>query len=118
MNKGMAIPYPEEGTARTAVMTFISAQGTPIARRFELWTLDPAREAMTLGGGDDATAAAEDGGTTAVAVAPVTRGVGLVGRAWSRCAPLVEEASGSASAAVAIPFFQGARVTAVVAWHF
>ena len=51
MNKGMAIPYPEEGTGRTAVMTFISAQGTPIARRFEMWALDAEHDAMVLQAG-------------------------------------------------------------------
>jgi GAF domain-containing protein len=119
MNKGMAIPYPEEGTGRTRVMTFVSAQGTPIARRFELWVLDGERDAMVLGGGDDAAAEAEGGGGAIVAAAPVARGEGLVGRAWSRCAPLVEAASeGAAGAAVAIPFFQGARVAAVIVWRF
>jgi hypothetical protein len=113
LNKGMAIPYAEEGSGRTWVMTFISAQGTPIARRFELWALDPTQDGMVLQAGDGDPAPMEDRS----APAPVQRGEGLVGRAWSSCAPLVEDVAGT-GAAVAIPFLDGARVTAVVVWRF
>jgi hypothetical protein len=115
LNKGMAIPYAEEGTGRTWVMTFISAQGTPIARRFELWTRVPAQDGMVLQAGDGIPAAAGEGGS---ASAPVQRGEGLVGRAWSGCAPVIEHPSETGDAAVAIPFLDGARVTAVVVWRF
>ncbi|HYI84594.1 MAG TPA: GAF domain-containing protein [Acetobacteraceae bacterium] len=114
LNKGMAMPYAEEGSGRTWVMTFISAQGTPIARRFELWTRDPAHDGLVLQAGDGLAAPAGEGGS---APAPVQRGEGLIGRAWSSCAPVVEDAP-ETGAAVAIPFLDGARVTAVVVWRF
>src|SRR5918993_104379 len=86
LNKGMAVPYAEEGSGRTWVMTFISAQGTPIARRFELWARDPAHDGLVLQAGDGLAAPAGEGGS---APAPVQRGEGPIGRAWSSCAPVV-----------------------------
>jgi hypothetical protein len=115
LNKGMAIPYRDEEAGRTWVMTFISAQGTPIARRFELWALDPRQDGMVLQAGDGDPDPAGEG--SAAPASPVARGEGLVGRAWSGCSPLVEGGPGTGSA-VAIPFLNGARITAVVVWRF
>ncbi|MCK8785120.1 GAF domain-containing protein [Roseomonas sp. NAR14] len=126
LNKGMAFPYPDDGSGLTWVLAFISAQGTPIARRFEIWLPDEARASLVLqvddGGAEGSEA--EEGPSISV-----PRGEGLVGRAWSTCAPVVAHATGAGSgdtapgqaesgAAVAIPFLREARLSAVVVWRF
>ena len=111
----MAIPYRDEDAAQTWVMTFISAQGTPIARRFELWALDPRQDGMVLHGGDDASRPGRGGHRSRPRPSRAAKGwsgaPGAVARRWSKADP-------GRGAAVAIPFLDGARVTAVVVWRF
>jgi len=90
-------------------MTFVSAQGKPIARRFGLWALDPNQDGMTPRAGDDATAG------QGAAAAPVHRGESLVGRAaaarrWCRKRPRTRVArwpSRSSEARGSLPRWRG-----------
>ena len=50
INRGFAVPCPVPGEA-TYVLAFLSALGTPIARRFEIWKPDAEREHLHLEGG-------------------------------------------------------------------
>ena len=50
INRGFALPCPVRGD-ETYVLAFLSALGTPIARRFEIWKPDAAREHLRLEGG-------------------------------------------------------------------
>jgi hypothetical protein len=51
INCGVGIPYTT-GNDQTWVMTFLSAQATPIAKRFEIWVPDQARTALIFNSGD------------------------------------------------------------------
>lgn len=48
--RGLALPCVSSGTG-SHVLTLLSGQDTPIARRMERWTLDRAREQLLLAGG-------------------------------------------------------------------
>ncbi len=50
INCGVGIPYTT-GNDQTWVMTFLSAQATPIAKRFEIWVPDQTRSALVFHSG-------------------------------------------------------------------
>src|ERR1700712_4548467 len=50
INCGVGIPYAIGD--QTWVMTFLSAQATPIAKRFEIWVPDASRTVLTFQSGD------------------------------------------------------------------
>ncbi len=121
VNRGLGLPYPgAEG--RFLAMTFMSALGTPIARRFEIWLPDAAREALVFGSGDcagGADLAAEYAGVV------IPRGEGAIGSAWRTGVPAIRgspagEAPGPSDpgAMLAMPVMRDGRLTAVVAWYF
>ena len=51
INCGVGIPYTTSSD-QTWVMTFLSAQATPIARRFEIWVPNPSRTELVFQSGD------------------------------------------------------------------
>ena len=127
INRGYAIPCPVP-SAQTYVMTFLSALGTPIARRFELWLPDTTREHLVFEGGF-----CETMGVLAPTAhpAPVARGQGTIGRAFLSGVPAIcrqvsaePDAAGESAAEVglasfaAIPVIGEGRLAAVVVWYF
>lgn len=127
INRGYAIPCAIRRD-ENYVMTFLSALGTPIARRFEIWVPDASRERLALMGGF-----CEAGGVlqAAPAGASFERGQGTIGRTFLTGVPAVSDNAASepagfgAAAAeaglaslVAVPVIAAGRLTAVVAWYF
>lgn len=127
INKGLGLPV-NYAPGHNYVMTFLSALGTPIARRFEVWVPTPERDALTFLAGDcdqkpDFAAAYA---TTRLAI-----GASPVGRAWQTAIPVVseslaEDASPIGAAAreaglgalVAIPVLEAGKLKAVVCMYF
>lgn len=127
INRGYALPCPTR-SRDNYVMTFLSALGTPIARRFEMWVPDASRERLVFDGGF-----CEAGGVLAAAPqgASPERGQGTIGRVFFTGLPafgdnVADEPSGVGAAAAqaglqslaAIPVITEGRLTAVVAWYF
>jgi hypothetical protein len=127
LSKGLAIPVHIE-PGHSYVMTFLSALGSPVARRFEIWSLDAARQHMLFTSGEcDLNKAFPQDYANAV----VGRGEGPVGRVWASGLPEVcEDLSGEASAngrsarkaglssMLALPVLELGRIRAVVALYF
>jgi hypothetical protein len=127
IHRGLGIPYPHP-SGQIWVITFLSARTTPLARRFEIWIPNEARGSLIFHSGDcdQNPHLAEQHKSAAVA-----KGDGTIGCVWQSgvaavCANLPDDTSAagrSASAAklnamVAVPFMNGQRVNAVVAWYF
>ena len=113
---------------QTVVMTFLSALGTPIARRFEIWVPTEDSSALRFGAGDcdQQPHLAECHGDARIAA-----GEGALGEAWQKGIPMVRAsllfepgaAAKAASAAgltttVVVPVIQDGRFRAAVAWYF
>lgn len=114
---------------RDWVMTFLSALGTPIARRFEVWKAEADKRQLTYEAG-----LCEVEGDVSETYGPLslTREDGTIGRILLTGLPVIatdfsnEPSAISASLAkaglftlVAIPVFtRDARLTAVAAWYF
>jgi hypothetical protein len=126
INRGFAIPC-HVASPQHWVMTFLSALGTPISRRFEIWTPDAGRERLRLAGGF----CEQQGALSAHLDAPtIERGAGTIGRAFLSGVPAVAEnaagepgdigriagATGLASL-VALPVIGEGRLSAVVAMY-
>jgi hypothetical protein len=127
INRGLGIPYPH-ASGQMWVMTFLSARDTPIARRFEIWVPNEARDALIFHAGDC------DQNTQLVTdyqLARIGRGEGTIGQVWSNGIPAVHQsmaedpsvAGRSAVAAglnamIALPITDDARLKAVVVWYF
>lgn len=126
INHGIGIPCGRDGEGAW-VLTLLSALGTPIARRFEAWVVDPDRGGLVF----------RDGYCEHVAdLALVHRGVvvppdgGVLGHVWRTSAPALstdlaaEPATITRSAVaaglttmVALPVIAQAAIKAVVAWY-
>jgi hypothetical protein len=109
-------------------MTFLSAMGTPIARRIEVWVPTEAREALVLNSGhcDRVPEFTLDHAETRL-----TRESSLVGRVWALGLPAIsenihEEASALGASAkkaglstlMALPVLDAGRLKAVVTFYF
>jgi hypothetical protein len=125
INRGFALPCATVGRG-TTVLAFLSALGTPIARRFETWRPDAAGEALHRHGGFCETDGALGAGAREDAL---SRGQGALGRAWLHGIPVITDAAttepgatGHAARAagstelVALPVLRDGRTVAVVAW--
>lgn len=115
--------------SRDWVMTFLSALGTPIARRFEVWKAEPDGEHLSFEAG-----LCEAAGDMAQAYGPLSlaREDGAIGRIlmtglpvilddFSQEPSVIAESLGQAglTTLVAIPVLSPeARLTAVAAWYF
>lgn len=127
INKGLGLPV-NYAPGQNYVMTFLSALGTPIARRFEVWTPTPERDALVFQSGD---CDQKPDFATAYATTRLAMGVSPVGKAWLTAVPVVSEhladdpsPIGAAAreaglgALVAIPVLEAGAVKAVVCMYF
>lgn len=126
LSKGLAIPLLQEGD--TYVMTFLSALGSPVARRFEIWAPDAGHEAMLFAGGEcDLNKAFPQDYANAL----VRRGEGPIGRVWASGLPEAFESlaqdqtaigrsarKAGLAAMLAMPVLEKRRLKAVVALYF
>lgn len=126
VNCGVGIPY-KTSVDQTWVVTFLSAQATPIARRFEIWTPNAEHDALVFQSGDcdgeidlDATFSGKT----------IAKGEGSIGGAWATGMPAInntlrDDPSIAASAArdgklnqiVVLPVIESAKLKAVLAWY-
>ena len=126
INCGVSIPY-KTSLDQTWVMTFLSAQATPIARRFEIWIPNASRDALVFQSGD---CSRQTDLKTLYGSKTIGRGEGSVGGAWATgmpaiCEDLKHDASIAASLArvsglnqiVVLPVIDNAVLKAVLAWY-
>jgi hypothetical protein len=109
INRGFAIPCSSAGPD-TYVMAFLSALGTPIVQRFEIWRPGPDGGALMR---QEGFCEAEGSLDTGHDTAPPT-----LARALATATPQVAPVSATQPLAlVALPVVLGQSVVAVVAWH-
>ncbi|SES14477.1 GAF domain-containing protein [Tranquillimonas rosea] len=122
LTTGLGVPIPVPG-GRTYVLTLLSARGTPIARRFELWDARAAR----VGKAHDAVLVdgicAREGALwdpdNAGNEPQVTAWQGPIGRVLGTGAPVVETETHPAGYAsmVALPIHKDGELAHIVAWY-
>jgi hypothetical protein len=125
INCGVGIPYTTGD--QTWVVTFLSAQATPIARRFEIWVPNEERSALVFHTGD---CSEQSDLATLYAAKTIGRGEGSIGGVWATGMPALTEhlkqdqsiAAALARASgmnhvVALPVIESARLKAVLAWY-
>lgn len=124
LTTGLGLPIPVPGD-KTYVLTLLSAKGTPIARRFEIWDARAARngpvnEARLVDGfcaRDGALWDPENAGNERKAVA----WQGTIGRVLGTGAPVVEGGKPGIAAGynsmVALPIHLNGELSHVVAWY-
>lgn len=122
INRGLAVPCATPGTEQF-VLAFLSALGTPIARRVEIWRPDSQRQMLALDAGF-----CEQEGTLQGGEARLERGQGSVGRCWLTGLPVVggdlPSDAGPAKrvagldAVLVFPVLASARFVAAVALYF
>jgi hypothetical protein len=126
INCGVGIPY-KTSAEQTWVMTFLSAQATPIAERFEIWVPNESRTALTFDSGDCSKQTDLDALYAAKAIG---KGEGSIGGAWATGMPAINEDlkhDGSVAASLArasgmnqivvLPVIENAMLKAVLAWY-
>lgn len=119
---GLPIPVPDDAPF---VLTLLSARGTPIARRFEIWDARDARvgkanEAELIDG-----ICAHDGPLWTGEAEPPRRVAaweGLIGRALGTGLPVVEASvpgiPGGYASMVAVPIHSKGELSHIVAWYY
>lgn len=126
INCGVGIPY-RVGAGQTWVVTFLSAQATPIALRFEIWVPNAARTALVFHSGDcsrGADLAALYEGKS------IGKGEGSIGGAWATGMPAINEhlkvddsiaatlaRTSGMNQIVVLPVIEDAQLKAVLAWY-
>ena len=108
-------------------MTFLSAQATPIAKRFEIWAPNASRSALVFQSGD---CSKKTNLETLYASKTIAKGEGSIGGAWATGMPAINEhlkldesiASQLARTAgmnqiVVLPVIENAQLQAVLAWY-
>lgn len=123
LTTGLGLPVPVP-SGETFVLTLLSARGTPIAHRFELW--DARAERV----GQAKSAVLADGICTREGrlwtgegdpEKRVTAWQGLIGRALGSGVPVVESGAPKLTAGyetmVALPIHQDGQVSHIVAWY-
>ncbi|HEX9210534.1 MAG TPA: GAF domain-containing protein [Bradyrhizobium sp.] len=126
INLGVGVPY-RTGTDQTWVLTFLSAQATPIARRFEIWVPNEARSALVFRAGD---CSAQTDLAALYATKSIARGDGSIGGAWATGMPAlnddlahdgsiaaVEARASGLSRIVVLPVIGNTRLEAMLAWY-
>lgn len=108
INRGFALPCSTPGLS-TYVLAFLSALGTPIARRIEVWMRDDTGHALQLHAGFCEVAGELSASTAAPPVAP---GQTLVGQVWERGIPQLSDDLTQAPG----PAAQTAGLHGVMAW--
>lgn len=122
INRGFALPCATPGDDQY-VLAFLSALGTPIARRVEIWRPDARTQTLALSAGF-----CESAGMLERAPGELTKGQGTVGRCWLTGLPglstgLESEPGGVSqvpglSSLVALPVLDAGRFVAAVALYF
>jgi hypothetical protein len=126
INCGVGIPY-KTASDQTWVVTFLSAQATPIAERFEIWVPSASRDALVFQSGDCSRRTDLD---TLYRSKTIGRGEGSIGGAWATGMPAINEdlrRDGSIAASLArgsgmkqiivLPVIENALLKAVLAWY-
>ncbi len=126
INCGVGIPY-KTSSDQTWVMTFLSAQATPIAERFEIWVPNAARSALVFQSGDCSKQTDLD---ALYASKTIGKGEGSIGGAWATGMPAIGEdlkhdesiAASLARASgmnqiIVLPVIENAMLKAVLAWY-
>lgn len=104
---GLGLPVPVPGAdAPVRVVTLLSALGTPIARRFEIWNRS-----------EDGTIALGDAIGEADAAAR-TQGSGPLARVAATGVPLAQPLQEGAGSVVALPIHANGAVVQIAAWYF
>lgn len=127
LSKGLGIPVFSEPN-QNYVMTFLSAMGTPIARRFEVWVPQANRAAMTFDSGHCDSVADFAKSYASTQLYP---GDSPISRTWITGIPEICESIAQDSSAVgasakaaglttmlALPVLANGRLKAVVAFYF
>ena len=128
MTTGLGISFPCSPT-QTWVMTFLSALGTPIARRFEIWIPGTIPGTMAFQSGTCEKTPGLPGDYEGMSVAS---GQGIVGQTFQTRIPAIIESTADEpaklkssldaaglSSAIAIPVLAtDGQPKAVVAWYF
>jgi hypothetical protein len=127
---GVGIPCKTssgQASDQTWVMTMLSAQATPIAQRFEIWTPNESRNALVFRSGD----CSKNTDLDAIhAATTIKKGEGCIGGAWASGMPAINEnlkhdesvvaslacASGM-SQIVVLPVIENALLKAILAWY-
>ncbi|UMA66232.1 GAF domain-containing protein [Roseivivax marinus] len=118
---GLPVPSPE---GETCVLTLLSARGTPIARRFEIWDARAAKVG-SRGGAVLIDGICEREGPlwtddTQEPPRHVAPWQGVIGRVLGTGAPTAEAASAAArhgySSVVALPIYRGEALAFIVSW--
>ena len=121
LTTGLGLPVPTPGD-QTYVLTLLSARGTPLARRFEIWDARPAKvggksEAVLI----DGICAREGPLWEEENPAKIEAWQGLVGRVLGSGLPVVEQGGPGIAAGydtvVALPIYHGDTVAQVIAWY-
>lgn len=120
LTTGLGLPVPVPG-GQTYVLTLLSARGTPIARRFEIWDVQPGD------GPEVSRAVLSDGicaGEGALASADAPRiakaGSGALGQVLQTGLPVLSRGAGlppDCEAMVALPVYGPVGLSHVVAWY-
>ncbi len=126
INRGLGIPCSVYDD-RDCALVFLSALGTPIARRFEIWTPDRAAGALHR---TDGFCEAQ-GRLGAADTAVIERGQGAVGHAWITGVPAVsshaqadmgrlgDELKGAGlTTLIALPIVKRGRLQSFAVWYF
>jgi putative methionine-R-sulfoxide reductase with GAF domain len=127
INKGLGLPC-QGAPGQQYVMTFLSALGTPIARRFEVWVPDAALGGLVI---KDGLCDREPDFTARYADVVIPDGTGLLGSVMRTGLPAVSAniaaedspvgaaaSSARLSNVIALPMLTGGRLTAIVAMYF
>lgn len=123
LTTGLGLPVPVPGNA-TYVLTLLSAKGTPIARRFELWDARKSRagkDAAVLVDGICAREGALWDPENAGNERRVTAWQGSIGRVIGTGLPVVETGKPGLAAGyqtmVALPIHEDGGLSHIVAWY-
>ena len=121
------MPCPVPGDA-TYVLAFLSALGTPIARRFEVWKPDAKREHLHLEDGFCERAVAS---CRRRATSPSAEGQGTIGQVLVTGVPGLSDAAGAEpngwgdaaaelglASLLVMPIVERGRLVAAAAWYF
>ncbi|KMK68009.1 GAF domain-containing protein [Puniceibacterium sp. IMCC21224] len=120
LTTGLGLPVPVPG-GKTYVLTLLSALGTPIARRFEIWDardakVGKANEAVLI----DGLCAREGPLWSDEKERRIGAWQGLIGKVLGTGLPILESGAGVPAgyqSMVAFPVYRGTELAHIVAWY-
>jgi hypothetical protein len=121
LSTGLGLPVPVPG-GRCYVLALLSAAGSPIARRFEIWDARAARsgksgEAVLI----DGICAREGKLWDEDNPRRIARSMGPIGQVLASGLPVIESAAlglaAGYSSMVALPIYRGSELAFIVAWY-